>query len=225
MSIEEFGAGQRWGPITYAQHGDDLFIINLFELMAIENPSYLDIGANHPFIISNTALLYKRGSRGINVEANPNLMQAFYDHRPEDVNVNLGIAPTNGKLEYYMFDVDGWNTFSKSERDKTIANGYPVKETKLIEVITINELLDRCCVKWPDLLSIDCEGLDYQILESARFAGAGPKIICVETRRNETYQMYDLLKAQGYDLITRLAENLIFVKEGSLNIFRPPPLK
>jgi hypothetical protein len=55
---------QWYGGRTYAQHGDDLAIINLFNCLRIRQPSYLDIGAHHPFHLSNTALLYQRGSAG-----------------------------------------------------------------------------------------------------------------------------------------------------------------
>ena len=34
---------------TYAQHGEDLLMLDLVE----DNGTYLDIGANHPFLISN----------------------------------------------------------------------------------------------------------------------------------------------------------------------------
>jgi hypothetical protein len=61
---------QWFGGRTYAQHGDDLAVLNIFKRLGIERPSYLDVGAYHPFDLSNTALLYERGSRGINVEPN-----------------------------------------------------------------------------------------------------------------------------------------------------------
>ncbi len=83
---------QWYGGRTYAQHGDDLAIINLFNCLRIQQPSWLDIGAHHPFHLSNTALLYQRGSRGINVEANPALMEAFKLHRPEDKNVCVAVV-------------------------------------------------------------------------------------------------------------------------------------
>ncbi len=206
------GEGQRWGPITYAQHGDDLFIINLFELMGIERPSYIDIGANHPFVISNTALLYSRGSRGVNIEANPDLLPEFHRLRPEDKNVNIGIAPEAGKLPFYMFEIgNGLNTFDTIERDQTIQSGNPVKETRMIDVITLNQSVDKYLDgKWPNLLSIDVEGLDYEILRTTKDIKS--EIVCVETRRHAGAKMRSMMNAKGYWLASRLAENLIFVR-------------
>ena len=84
-SFAENLGDQLYGSRTYAQHGDDLAILNIFDMIGITRPSYLDIGAHDPFKISNTALLYLRGSRGINVEANPRLIEAFRVQRPDDV--------------------------------------------------------------------------------------------------------------------------------------------
>ncbi len=70
---------QRFGGVTHAQHGDDIIIRAVFDNLGIDNPSYLDIGAHHPTNISNTKLFYDAGSRGINVEANPNLFFTVYD--------------------------------------------------------------------------------------------------------------------------------------------------
>jgi len=65
-----------------SQAGEDLLIRFLFGTLGIERPTYLDIGAYHPWRFSNTALLYVRGSCGINVEAEPDALAAFDKHRP-----------------------------------------------------------------------------------------------------------------------------------------------
>ncbi len=208
------GEGQRWGPITYAQHGDDLFIINLFELMEIDKPSYIDIGANHPFAISNTALLYQRGSRGVNIEANPSLIAEFNNSRPGDVNINIGIADGEGAMEFYMFrDGNGLNTFDIGERNLTIASGNPIQEIRMINVITLNQAVDKFCAgKWPHLLSIDIEGLDYDVLRTTDFTD-GPYVVCVETRKHASHKMELMMLSHDYILMARLGENMIFVKD------------
>lgn len=181
--------------------------------MGIEKPSYLDIGAHHPFNISNTALLYQRGSRGVNIEANPLLMEAFCRHRNEDVNVNCGISPKAGELDFYMFsDGSGLNTFDPVERDQTVASGQPVQKVTAIDTITIDEAVHLYCKdKWPNLLTIDVEGLDYDILKGANFRFSRPEIVCVETRRHASQKMRAMMNEHNYWLSARLAENMIFV--------------
>lgn len=205
---------QRYGHISYAQHGDDFFLANLFEIIGVERPSYLDIGAHHPFEISNTALLYKRGSRGVNVEANPNLIQAFKDHRPEDITVNVGVGPIPGVLPFFMHGpTAGRNTFDPDERDQWLSEGQALTETKQIKIVSINSIVeDYCNRKWPDLLTMDAEGLDIPILEDAQLYYNQPKVICVEVREKNIRQVKDLLSRRGYSCLIRLCQNLIFVQ-------------
>src|SRR5438552_1880892 len=107
-------ADQSFGHLTYSQNGEDLIIANIFHILQKSRPTYLDIGAHHPINISNTALLYARGSRGVNVEANPNLIDIFRELRPDDITLNLGVGPQRSKRQFYCIDKwSGRNTFNK----------------------------------------------------------------------------------------------------------------
>jgi FkbM family methyltransferase len=98
---------------TYAQSGEDQIVLGIFNLLGIDRPSYIDIGAHHPWVISNTALLYELGCRGVNIEPNPDLIPAFRKHRPADTNLNIGVADKEGQLRFYRFGkTSGRNTFS-----------------------------------------------------------------------------------------------------------------
>ena len=57
--------------------------------MDVHNPTYIDIGAYHPYYLSNTAHFYQAGCRGINIEPNPLLFRAFGKHRPHDINLTI----------------------------------------------------------------------------------------------------------------------------------------
>lgn len=200
---------QRYGHITYSHCGEDLMVCNLFELMGIEKPSYLDIGAHHPFHISNTALLYSRGSRGVNVEANPTLIGEFKTHRPDDININIGIATKPGIMPFYQWDNrSGRNTFSKEWADKLEVRG----ETIDLPVTTIDNIVTKYCGgRWPDFLTMDIEGLDYEVLESANFSRNPPKIICVEAWPKDGDKFKRMLFGKGYYAHSRHSVDLIFV--------------
>ena len=208
---------QAFGHISYAQHGEDMLFVNYFHMLGITKPSWLDIGAHHPIIISNTALLYKRGGRGVNIEANPNLIENFRQMRPEDINVNIGVAPkgnSNTKMTFYMIDkFSGRNTFDRNAAEEFIAQ-YPehsIKEEISVDMIDINEAVDRYCSGvYPDLLTIDVENLDYDILSTADFKKSRPKLICVEVisaAGNASDKMATLLTGHGYSVIARTIGN------------------
>lgn len=206
---------QRWGHISYAQHGDDLFLLNVFDLIGVHCGRYLDIGAHHPTTISNTRLLYERGWRGLNVEANPRLIKAFDRDRPEDLNLCVGVADKGGILPFYMLDPEsGRNTFDLTEA--TAVSGQLQRSMKAemnLKVITLDWIIRNYAGgTWPHLLSMDIEGLDYAALEASAFdKDNGPMVACVEVRRADSAKFVDLMDRKGYFLLARLAENMIFV--------------
>lgn len=213
---------QRFGRLTYAQHGDDLIVLAVFDAMGIDCPSYLDVGAHHPYNISNTALLYARGSRGVNIEANPNLYQAFLTSRPEDTNLNVGVSPcASAPMTFYMIDKwSGRNTFDKQvAEDFVLAHPqFSITETMEVPVMTINDIVDRhCSGRFPDFLSIDVEGLDESIIRSIDFERGAPKVICAEVvtggggARNEA-GLKQYLAGQGYFPLIRCGGNTVFVR-------------
>lgn len=206
---------QKWGHTSFAQHGDDFMILNLFGLIGIEKPSYLDIGAHHPTNISNTALLYQRGSRGVNVEANPLLIEEFKILRPEDKNICNAVGPERGFRTFTMFSpTSGRNTFDQNEVDEMVWAGFPIQGVMEVEMVTINDIVaEHCDNKWPSLLLTDIEGLDFDVLHSADFKNTAPKIIVTETRRHNGEAMHALMNQKGYRLYCRMWENLFFVRE------------
>ncbi len=66
---------------SYSQLGEDLIVRYLFDDLKIDKPTYIDIGANDPYILSNTAFFYKSGCKGINIEPNPVLCKKIRNKR------------------------------------------------------------------------------------------------------------------------------------------------
>ena len=120
---------------SFSQCGEDLIIEYVFTLRGISHPSYIDIGANHPFFLSNTALFYLKGCRGINIEANPYLMDDFLKYRSEDTNLNYGININNETvLDFYIMNDSTLSTFSEIEaKNYTKNEQYHIKEVKQIK--------------------------------------------------------------------------------------------
>lgn len=207
---------QRFGGVTHAQHGDDIVIRAVFDNLGIDNPSYLDIGAHHPSNISNTKLFYDAGSRGINVEANPYLFQQFMVDRPNDINLNFGVGKESGFLDFYMVDeYSGRNSFDFATVEAFVAQ-YPefkINEIRTLPVMTVAQVLSNRAI--PDFLTIDVEGLDYDILSSIDFKRYPFKVICVEVGGSDKINYADavsaLLEENNYFSLIRCGANLIFV--------------
>lgn len=204
---------QRFGSISYAQNGEDFMLLNLVELLNLPQATYLDLGAYHPEILSNTKLLYDRGHCGVNVEADPKLLPGFILHRPSDMNISAGVGPIPGVMSYYICNEDpARNSFHK----EMITNaGFTVSESISLPVLGVNSIiLDSCQGKWPDILLTDVEGMDYDILKAAQFTTDNkPKIIVTEVGfdLNLLQRTKSLLSSKGYFTFCRLACNMIFI--------------
>lgn len=112
-----------------------------------------------------------------------------------------------------MFDAtSGRNTLFLPEAERFMAEE---PQFKITEVITVRVITLSMMFKYilPDFLSLDIEGLDFAVLESTTFPMAGPIVICVEARRNETAKYKAMMALKGYRLYVRMGDNLIFVRE------------
>lgn len=166
---------------SYSQCGEDILVEYIFNLRGIEKPSYIDIGANHPFYLSNTAFFYEKGCRGINIEPNPSLIKLFKRIRPEDINLNVGISNQDKELEFYLMEDNTLSTFSVDEYNSMIVANKRLVEVKKIKLTTISKVLkEHFNNQFPDFLTIDVEGMDFMVLQSIDFERSSPKIICVE---------------------------------------------
>jgi FkbM family methyltransferase len=208
------------GIVSHSQCGEDLIINYVFTLRGLLKPSFIDIGANHPFGLSNTAFFYKKGSRGINIEPNPDFVGSFKKYRPEDINLNLGIGSSESVLEFYVFEDNTLSTFSESEHSNFVKAGKKLKKKIQVQVRTINYVINQYCNDvFPDLLCIDVEGWDFEIIKSIDFSRTAPKVICVEAaeyspigagqRRDE---LINYIKEQGYYEYANTNLNAIMVR-------------
>jgi FkbM family methyltransferase len=190
--------------------------------MGITEVTYLDVGAHHPFNISNTALFHERGGRGINIEANPILFEAFPKARPNDVNLNVGVGPKAGALTFYMIDDwSGRNTFDKGTMDAFLKENpqFKLQRTIDIPVRPLDELLAEHAadVESIDFMSMDIEGMDTSVICAADLSRFRPKIICIETNSDASRQH---LEAKEYELLLRIGGDNVYVAREHLGRVR-----
>jgi hypothetical protein len=57
--------------VSYSQSGEDVIVDFIFQILKIQKPSYLDVGAHHPSYLSNTYLFYQKGCQGVCIEPDP----------------------------------------------------------------------------------------------------------------------------------------------------------
>lgn len=212
----------RFKKVSFSQCGEDCIVDHMFKLRGIIKPSFIDIGAYHPFSFSNTAKFYLQGSRGVNIEPNPTQYKYFNFFRRKDINLNIGIGAQEGMLTYYHMNEPTMNTFDyNSVNELTKNHGLKIEKESQIRIEGLQSVIRNYCSNvFPDFLSLDVEGLDELILQQIDYDRNWPKIICVETTKfthdatgEKNDIIIDFLKDKGYTLFADTQINSIFVKK------------
>ena len=208
--------------ISYSQTGEDIIVDFIFNHIGIANPTYIDIGAHHPYYLSNTAHFYEKGCRGINIEPDPELFKLFTKHRKEDINLNIGIGAENSNADFYIISSPTLNTFSKQEAENYIKEGdYKITGTINVPINSLKNIINEFNGgKFPHFLNVDAEGIDELIIKSIDYNKSYPLVICVETISFSTSGngikntvISDFLLLNGYVVWADTYINTIFVRE------------
>lgn len=203
---------------SYSQVGEDIIIEFLLGMLLGERPKkYLDVGANHPFHLSNTALLYKHGGSGTLIEPDPYFASLLRSKRSRDKVLQSGVHFSGERVaDFYIMDSPTLNTFSKQEMLRYVEMGHLLVKTLEVNLIDINTILES--VGSLDFLNIDIEGLDLVILEMIDWEKHRPVCVCIESiayeKKKEPVKLeaiVNLMHSKNYILYADTFINSIFV--------------
>lgn len=204
---------------SYSQEGEDMILMRIFK--GQKEGFYVDVGAFHPQISSNTYGFYKKGWHGINIDATPGSMQLFNKIRPRDINIEKPISDKKEKMIFNVFNAPNMNTFSSELSDERngLRNYRKISEIRL-DSYTLSEILDEFLPSGQqiDFLSIDVEGLDFKVLNSNNWQKYRPKVVVIEllkTKLDDIFKdkVYSYLVSQGYSLFAKAYYSIIFLRE------------
>jgi FkbM family methyltransferase len=205
----------RYRRTAYSQGGEDLILARLVH--GIATGFYIDVGAHHPQRFSNTYLLYKKGWRGINIDALPGSMAEFRRLRPRDINLELAIGEREGTLPFYTFEEPAFNTF-----DAELVQSYknlnrPVKAVIEMPIYRLEEVIAKYLPPGQriDVLTIDVEGLDLAVLRSNNWELYRPTYLLTEIFGEKVdicdpSPAGDYVRQQGYSLVAHTTNTAIF---------------
>lgn len=204
-----------FASISFSQEGEDMILSKLFEEK--EKGFFIDIGAHHPIRFSNTYKLYLNGWRGINIDAMPNSMNLFKKYRKEDINLEIPISKVSKTMPFYTYNEPALNTFS----EELAKERGEAKQIYNLETKTLSEVLDQYMpknIQKIDFMSIDVEGLDFEVLESNDWAKYKPTVILIEslsTAKNISdslnSEVAHYLYAKNYSLYSKSDKTLFFM--------------
>lgn len=224
-----------FGKRSYSQSGEDVVVDAI--LNRKKSGYYIDIGAYHPKVFSNTYMFYKRGWRGICVDANPTLGWMYKLVRPRDVFVNCGIAdipvrlaqkscsdPTALRLrgplprdfvsmsapsylEYFVFDEEAANTFSVKQKEENVKAGRKLLKMIPVPLMDINELLEKHVPKGK---IIDLLSIDVEGMDGELLMSMNWKKYRPKVVIVEDKEVRKFLEKLGYEMVGMTGYSMIF---------------
>jgi FkbM family methyltransferase len=177
-----------------------------------------DFGCNDGITLSNTYdLLFNKGWKGTIVDASDVCIErarAIYSDRPDVQVLNLGIATENTTLEFYEsghhLSTGDWGLVSSFIKGTTArwesSTTYTVKK---VPCYSFQHFLDNLTVyKTVNFISIDIEGMDYDVLSQINLDQTETKLLCIE-HTHRSYDIQEYAKQFGFSLLSQNAENVI----------------
>ena len=216
----------------YSQYGEGKVINHYFKDK--KHGTVLDIGANDGKTFSNSLSLIENGWRGILIEPNKeafNQLQELHKDRYEAgvlipsqgcnpvLCLNLAIGKETKMTDLYINEphIKGDNGLLSTfdEKQKLIWGDFFNNHKKQkVKMCTFNDLLKaHKYITTIDFITIDVEGLDFDVLTQIDFDKHNVKMVCVEYN-NVNSEMYEQHMAKyGFNLHYKNFCNLIFTND------------
>lgn len=202
---------------SFGQNGEDAIIRSL--LRGTPKGTYVDVGAYHPTLYSNTYGLYREGWSGLTIDPNPSMGKLHRILRPRDTFVLGGVAAQAETRDYYRFSDGAYNSFDPEYAERIKRLKYPTflgKET--VPLYPLRTILEQHNIQKVDFLDIDIEGLDVSALQSFDWTYP-PTVVAIESQSFLPDAMFSdpackFLYDHGYILAGFIKYTLIFAHQG-----------
>jgi FkbM family methyltransferase len=213
-----FSKSLEFSHLSYSQEGEDIVLGNF--LGDIKNGFYVDVGAHHPFRFSNTYNFYKKGWKGINIDATPGSMRLFDKHRSRDTNIETVISNFDTIHKFYIFEESALNSCStKLSNDRSINTPHKIEKTIKLRSKKLSQILDKYLPVNTaiDFLSIDVEGHEHEVVLSNDWTKYKPTYILIEILQTQLTDLqknrtYKFLMQNGYTIVACTGRTVIFKK-------------
>ncbi len=205
---------------AYSQEGEDLILAGLFAGLVGERQGfYVDVGAHHPWRISNTYFFYIRGWKGVNIDPMPGCMDLFKKHRQRDINLQMAIGRASGIQSLKIFEASELNTLIGGTSSLRVAEGTsPLIAEVDVQVHPLRDILETHVPQGQriDFLTIDVEGMDFDVLQSSDWTRHRPTVVLVEDLDRGQSPIWQFLNDQGYEFFAKTRLTSFFVESDAI---------
>jgi len=204
--------------LYFSQDGQDKYILEYFNNK--KDGFFIDIGAYNGVTFSNTLKMEKLGWKGACIEPNPDMFKKVLKTR-KCAKYNVAISKENGEILFNRIKgscavlsgiKEDYDPRHLERIENELKESGGEMETITVKTMSFDTLMEKFKnVKTIDYISIDTEGSELKILQSINFSKYNIKAISVENNY-ETNEIRDYMVKNGYQMITKLGLDEIYVK-------------
>lgn len=204
---------------VWSQNNEQLIIEDFFKDI---KGTFLDLGCNDGITLSNTYALVKLGWAGLMVDASPKAYSRLIENMPFENDLtfmNCAVGKFDGEIILHesgeLLGTGDTSLVSSTLEEETKRWGslnMPFEDVK-VPCRTFPSLLSQTKQKQFDFISMDIEGMELEVLPQMDLKALGCKMICVEFNGKEKEKYDAIIEPQGYKLIHKNAENLIYITQ------------
>jgi FkbM family methyltransferase len=202
----------------YSQGNEQQIILDYFNG---KTGTVLDLGANDGKTLSNSLKVIEQGWNGVMVEPSKEAFRRLKNLHAQNekvVCINTAVSNIEGELEFFESgshitkeDFSLLSTLKPSEMSRWIGSGTDFNPIT-VDAITFKTLLSKSPYKKFDLISIDIEGLDYEVLTQINLREVECKMLIIETNSVDDNKYIHYCGKYEMRLHHKNFENLIFVR-------------
>ncbi|MGA2555064.1 MAG: FkbM family methyltransferase [Verrucomicrobiota bacterium] len=166
---------------------------------------FVDVGANHPSLLSQTWLLEQNGWRGILIEPQAHLCALLRQERKNSIVCQAACSSPEKAGEMLLHVPAGGGGFATLEKNVDDLE-LQYDHSEKVSVVTLDSILAQAGHPQIDLLSVDVEGTELDVLRGLNFGRYRPKLILLEDKV-QSLRKHRFLAARGYKLVKRTGLN------------------
>ncbi len=203
----------------FSQGGQDKYVAEHL-LPDVQQGFFVDIGAHDGITFSNSYYFEKKGWSGFAIEPNPKIFANLVANRNcQLINAGIGSEETKqtfraiedpvSMLSCFIDNID-IRHIQRIEEEVLHAN---CKYTDIeVSCISFNKLLSNKNIKKIDYLSIDVEGLEFEILKSIDFQNLEIAAVSVENNYKD-YRIPEIMERANFKLMAMIGDDNIFLSK------------
>ena len=200
--------------ISHAQNFEDVMLWRA--LGRIKHGTYVDVGAQDPFIDSVSLAFYQRGWRGMHVEPSPYYAAALREGRPDEAVVEAAVGAQDGSIRFCEMLESGLSSGDAGVAKHHRAAGLAVHET-VVPSCTLDDVLRQVCDRPIHWMKINVEGMELEALRGWTIQVRPWVVLIGSTEPNspvQSHQAWEMeIVSKGYDFVYFDGLNRFYVSQ------------